>query len=208
MKKLGIAGLVMALAFAAGSVMAAPLVAAPALATVTPADHVLGSPKARVTIIEYGSVACPACAQFNEAVMPQLKAKYIDTGKVRYVFRPMLTGVGTIAVAGTRLAECAGKDKYFAIIDAMMRGQKEYYAWGESNIIARPVLAKIAQSFGFDEAAFNACAGDANGLRQLQEQHTAALDAGVRSTPTIYVNGKVIERHELADIEAAIAAAK
>ena len=163
---------------------------------------------APVTVIEYGSVACPACAAFNESVFPQIKAKYIDTGKARYVFRPMLTGSPAIAVAGTRMAECAGKDRYFAVVDAMMRGQKEYYAWGESNIIAKPILNRIAASFGMNEAAFNACAGDAAGLARLQKAHQAALDAGVTSTPTLYVNGKQVEHHDLASVEAAIKAAR
>ncbi|MFT4075210.1 MAG: thioredoxin domain-containing protein [Asticcacaulis sp.] len=192
--------------------IAAPLAQAadlsPALTKIAPTDHVLGSASAPVTIIEYGSVACPACASFNESVFPQLKAKYIDTGQVRYVFRPMLTGVPVIAVAGTRMAECAGNDKYFAVVDAVMRGQKEYYAWGESNIIAQPILVKIAASFGLSEAAYNTCASDAAGLSRLQAAHKAALDAGVRATPTLYVNGKAVEQHDLDSVEAAIKAAK
>jgi len=180
----------------------------PALSKVTPADHVMGNPAANVTLIEYGSVACPACAAFNEAAFPQIKAKYIDTGKVRYVFRPMLTGVPTIAVAGTRMAECAGKDDYFKVVDAVMRGQHEYYAWGESNIIAKPVLNRIAASFGMNEAAFNACAGDAAGIKRLGEAHQAALAAGVASTPTLFVNGKEVEAHDFDSVEAAIKAAQ
>ncbi|MGN6424222.1 MAG: thioredoxin domain-containing protein [Asticcacaulis sp.] len=196
----------LALALAAATAHAGDL--SPQLAQVTPADHVLGKADAPVTLIEYGSVACPACAAFNESVFPQIKADYIDTGKVRYVFRPMLTGVPTIAVAGTRLAECAGKDKYFAVVDAMMRGQKDYYAWGESNIIAKPILNRIAAGFGFSEAAFTACASDPAGLRKLNAEHEAALDAGVRSTPSLFVNGKEVQNHDLASLEAAIKAAK
>jgi protein-disulfide isomerase len=196
----------LAVSFAAVTAQAGDLSAQ--LARVTPADHVLGRADAPVTLIEYGSVACPACAAFNESVFPQIKANYIDTGKVRYVFRPMLTGVATIAVAGTRLAECAGKDKYFAVVDAMMRGQKDYYAWGESNIIAKPILNRIAAGFGFSEAAFNACASDPSGLQKLNSEHEAALDAGIRSTPSLFVNGKAVENHDLASLEAAIKVAK
>ena len=198
--------LTVALAAAAVTAQAADL--PPQLARVAPDDHVMGKADAPVTVIEYGSVACPACAAFNESVFPQIKAKYIDTGKARYVFRPMLTGSPAIAVAGTRMAECAGKDRYFAVVDAMMRGQKDYYAWGESNIIAKPILNRIAASFGMNEAAFNACAGDAAGLARLQKAHQAALDAGVTSTPTLYVNGKQVEHHDLASVEAAIKAAR
>eukprot|EP01042_Synura_sphagnicola_P010858 gene10858-13905_t len=118
----------------------------------------------------------------------------------------MLTGVPVIAVAGTRMAECAGKDKYFDVIDAVMRGQHEYYAWGESNIISRPILARIAQSFGLSETAFNTCATDAAALARLQADHQAALKAGVTSSPTLFVNGKALERNDLDSLEAAIAA--
>ena len=170
-------------------------------------DHALGNPKAPVTIIEYASVACPYCANFNATVMPELKAKYIDPGKVRYIYRPMLTGVQTIAVAGERLAECAGNDKYFEVVDAMMRGQKEFYAYGESDIFARPVLLRIAKSFGFDEAAFDKCVADPNGLNALNARNDKYLESGVHSTPTIVVNGKELVDPSLKTLSAAIDAA-
>ena len=170
-------------------------------------DHALGNPKAPVTIIEYASVACPYCANFNATVMPELKAKYIDTGKVRYVYRPMLTGVQTIAVAGERLAECAGNDRYFAVVDAMMRGQKEFYAYGESDVFARPVLLRIAKSFGFDEATFDKCVADPNGLSALNARNDKYLESGVHSTPTIVVNGKELVDPSLKTLSAAIDAA-
>lgn len=200
-----LAGLLAALSIS-GAAVAGDL--SSSLQQVTPQDHVMGSAKAPVTLIEYGSVACPACAAFNEGAFPQIKAKYIDTGKVRYVFRPMLTGVPTIAVAGTRMAECAGKDKYFAVVDAVMRGQHDYYAWGESNIIAGPILTKIAAGFGMSEAAYKACASDPTGLQRLNTAYRAALDAGIRSTPALFVNGKSVAAYDLDTVEAAIKAAK
>jgi protein-disulfide isomerase len=120
----------------------------------------------------------------------------------------MLTGVPVIAVAGTRLAECAGPGKYFDVVDAVMRGQKDYYAWGESNIIAQPILVKIAASFGMNETAFNACAGDSASLARLQQAHKSAIESGIRSTPSLFVNGKELERHDLDSLEAAIKTAK
>ncbi len=178
--------------------------AAPVSAQDVAGDHVMGNPKAPVTIIEYASVACPYCANFNATVMPELKAKYIDTGKVRYVYRPMLTGVETIAVAGERLAECAGNDKYFEVVDAMMRGQKEFYAYGESDVFARPVLLRIAKSFGFDEAAFDKCVVDPNGLNALNARNDKYLESGIHSTPTIVVNGKELVDPSLKTLSAAI----
>jgi len=195
------------LAAVAAILITAPLHAQDAGPKEAAGDHAMGNPKAPVTVIEYGSVACPACGKFNETVMPELKAKYIDTGKVRYVYRPMLTGVQTIAMSGERLAECAGKDRYFAVVDAVMRGQKEYYAFGESDVFARPVLLRIAKSFGFDEAAFDKCVMDPAALKAVNDHYTQYLDSGVRSTPTLFVNGKELTDPDFKRLSAAIDAA-
>ena len=183
---------------------------APTVGTVVANDRIMGDAKAKVTIIEYGSVACPICARFNETVMPGLKSKYIDTGKVRYVFRPMMTGVRTIAVAGTRLAECAGKDKYFSVVDTVMRAQAEYYAMGENNMLAAPVLQRIAASYGFNEDAYNKCVLDQAGLTALNAANNSAIAFGVGGTPTFFINGKPFSYKgtAIAGFDAGIAAAK
>ncbi len=187
--------------------LAFAFVSASVSAQEVPGDRALGNPKAPVTVIEYGSVACPVCGRFNETVMPDLKAKYIATGKVRYIYRPMLTGVQTIAMSGERLAECAGNDRYFEVVDAVMRGQKEYYAYGESDVFARPVLLKIAKSFGFDETAFNTCVLDPAGLKAVNARSSGYVESGVHSTPTIVVNGKTMIDPDFKTLSAAIDAA-
>jgi protein-disulfide isomerase len=192
----------------AGLIFIATLaLATPVAAQDVAGDRALGNAKAPVTVIEYGSVACPVCAEFNADVMPDLKAKYINTGKVHYIYRPMLTGVQTIAVAGERLAECAGNDRYFAVVDAVMRGQKEYYAYGESDVFARPILLKIAKSFGFDEAAFDKCVMNPAALNTIDANNTKYLDSGIHVTPTIVVNGKVLVNPDIKTLSAAIDAA-
>jgi len=107
--------LIAALALAAGPVGAAP--AKP------PADYSLGSPKAKVQVVEYASLSCPHCAKFNEEVFPAFKAKYVDTGQVRYTLREMLTPPAEVAAAGFLLARCAGPAKYFGVVDAVFRSQ-------------------------------------------------------------------------------------
>jgi protein-disulfide isomerase len=192
----------------AGLIFIATLaLATPVAAQDVAGDRALGNAKAPVTVIEYGSVACPVCAEFNADVMPDLKAKYINTGKVHYIYRPMLTGVQTIAVAGERLAECAGNDRYFAVVDAVMRGQKEYYAYGESDVFARPILLKIAKSFGFDEAAFDKCVMNPAALNTIDANNTRYLDSGIHATPTIVVNGKHLVNPDFKTLSAAIDAA-
>ncbi len=191
-------------------VAAAPALSAPPPAASQPADMAMGSATAKVTIVEYGSVACPYCARFNETVMPQIKAKYIDTGKVRWVYRPMLTGVQTIAASGELMAECVGKDKYFAVIDAVMRGQHEFYAMGENDMMARPVLLRIAASFGMDEKAYVACTTNRTTFQALKDRYNSYLDAGFTSTPNFTINGKPYEYKGggIAEFDAAIAAAQ
>src|SRR5437868_7714464 len=90
-------------------------------------DMDLGNPQAKVTVIEYASVGCPVCAKWYRDVWPAFKAKYVDHGKVHYVFKEMLVGGGAevaVAANGFLLARCAGKDKYFAVNDAIFRNQE------------------------------------------------------------------------------------
>ncbi len=179
-------------------------------APVAQPDRIMGNPNAPVTIIEYGSVACPICARFNDTVMPDLKAKYIDTGKAKYIFRPMLTGVSTIAMAGTRLAECAGNDRYYAVVDSVMRAQSEYYAMGENDMLVRPVLLRIAKSYGLDEAAYYKCVLDEKGNAVLNQKNQSYLAQGIDRTPTFVINGKAYayKGGGIAEFDAAIAAAQ
>src|SRR5262245_3685832 len=80
-------------------------------------DMELGNPNAPVTIVEYASMTCPHCAHFHEAVYPELKKKYIDTGKVRFIFREF--PLDPLAAGASAIARCAGKDKFFPLIEAL-----------------------------------------------------------------------------------------
>src|SRR5271170_7604643 len=84
--------------------------------TVTADDMSLGNPTAKVTVIEYASASCPHCARFNNDVFPAFKTKYIDSGRIHYVFREFLTPPVEVAAAGFLTARCAGKDKYFSVL--------------------------------------------------------------------------------------------
>src|SRR5208282_4110607 len=106
---------------------------------------------------------CPHCARFNDEVFPAFKAKYIDTGKVHYIAREALTGDPAIAAAGFLTARCAGKDKYFQVVDAIYHGQEEMARTGQPH----QVLLNIAKSAGMTEAQFDACIKDENALNAL-----------------------------------------
>ena len=167
----------------------------------------LGNPAAKVTMIEYASVACPHCARFNNEVFPAFKAKYIDTGKVHYVAREALTGDPAIAAAGFLIARCAGKDKYFQVVDAIYHAQQEMFTGGDPHA----VLLNIARSAGITDAQFEACIKDEGALNALNARGSGYVkDDKINGTPTFVINGKVYDKGEmtLAELDAAVAEAK
>jgi protein-disulfide isomerase len=183
------------------SLAAAPAWAAPGLAG--PEDMSLGNPKARVTVVEYASASCPHCAHFNQEVFPAFKAKYVDTGKVRYTLKEFLTGPAQVAAAGFLMARCAGPSKYFTVLDQVFASQP---TWSTAPIKA--TFLGIAQKNGLTEAQFEACLKDEAALEKLNARVQAAVDDGVDSTPTFYVNGTKLEGAvDLAALDAAIAKA-
>ena len=173
-------------------------------------DMSLGNPNAKVTVIEYASASCVHCGRWNNEVFPAFKAKYIDTNKVNYVYREFLTPPEQVAAASFLLARCAGKDKYFSVIDSVYHSQEEMFSTGDF----RGVLLRIAQSAGLNEEQFNACVSDEKALKALNariEKYQA--DAKITGTPTFVINGKKVHGDDggeasLAELDAAIAAAQ
>jgi protein-disulfide isomerase len=149
-------------------------------------DMAMGDEKAPVTIIEYASMTCPHCAHFQEATFPELKKRYIDTGKVRYIFREF--PLDSLAAAAFMLARCAGKDdkdKYFVLIDTLFRQQRQ---WAVEKPI--PPLLAIAKQAGFTEQSFNACLANQQMLDGIESIRQRAIKQfKVQSTPTFFING-------------------
>jgi len=157
-------------------------------------DMDLGNPDAKVTVIEYASVTCPHCAEFNKDVMPQLMAKYISPGKVHYVYREFLTPPNDVSAAGILLARCAGKENYFKVIDDIWASQQEMFADG-TGANAQSVLRRIGEKYGVKGKAFDACVQDPAGLERIQDNIDAYMKDGINSTPTFVINGKKLDRH-------------
>lgn len=176
---------------------------------VTPDDMQMGKADAKVTVVEYASASCPHCAVFNNTDMPQLKAQYIDTGKVHYVFREFLTPPLSFASAGFLMARCAGKDRYFGVLDAIYRAQEDIY---KSNDI-RGGLLQIAMAAGMNEEQFDKCISDKKEIADLNDRVKLYQDkAKIEGTPTFVINGVTIMdgltpefKNVAAGIEAAIA---
>jgi protein-disulfide isomerase len=189
---------------------AAALAALPAWAkraTPEPDDMAIGSPKARVTVVEYASAGCPHCAEWANDVFPAFKAKFIDTGKVRFILRECITGDPDLAMAGFQIARCAGGPaKYFQVLEGVFKRQKEIFAAGGGNTI----LYEIGGSVGMDKAAVDACIASQEGFAAVQARSDRHANVDkVSSTPTFDVNGKVTEGFiSLADLGAAVVAAR
>ncbi len=147
-------------------------------------DIVLGSAKAPVTIIEYASMTCPHCAHFSVTTFPELRKRYIDTGKVRFIFREF--PLDPLAAAGFMLARCAGNDKFMPIVETLFAKQPEW-------VVPRPLtpLLDIAKQFGFTKESFDACLANQKVLDAIQKvRDRAAEKFGVNSTPIFFINGK------------------
>jgi len=147
-------------------------------------DMSLGDEKAPVTIIEYASMTCPHCANFHEVTYPELKKKYIDTGKVRFIFREF--PLDQLAAAAFMLARCGGKERYFPMIETLFQQQR---TWA----VQRPLqpLMAISKQAGLSEAGFNECLKNQqvlDGIEDVRKRATEKLN--VQSTPTFFVNGK------------------
>jgi len=167
---------------AAATLLAGAAMAAPAA---LPDDMSLGNPKATVQVIEYASLSCPHCAHFNETVFVPFKAKWVDTGRVRYTLKEMLTQPEQVAAAGFLMARCAGPAKYFKVVDEVFRSQPR---WTDGKI--KPVLMEIGKANGVSEAQFNACLQDQTAIDALTLRARRAFEEdGVSSTPTVFING-------------------
>jgi protein-disulfide isomerase len=153
-------------------------------------DMALGPANAPVTITEYASMTCPHCAAFNAEVFPKIKSTYIDTGKVRYVFREFPLDIK--AAAGSMLARCIAKDdagKYFAVVDMLFKQQSD---WVMKN--TTETLTRIGKQAGLSEKAVEDCLKDQKLLDKIAaDQKYAAEVLKVNSTPTFFINGEVIK---------------
>jgi protein-disulfide isomerase len=151
-------------------------------------EMVLGAENAPVTIIEYASMTCGHCADFHNRTYPKLKERYIDTGKVRFIFREF--PLDRLALAASMLARCAGKDnkdRYFALIEALFHQQKD---WAVRQPI--PPLMQIAKQAGFTQEGFEQCLKDQKLENSLMEvRQRAAEKFKVESTPTFFINGRM-----------------
>ena len=156
-----------------------------ALLKVQPNDHVLGDPNAPITLIEYASFTCPHCAYFHTQILPELKKKWIDTGKVKLVYRDF--PLDQVAAKAAQIAECVPNDRYFGVIDLIFRNQPTWAA--ASDPIAD--LAKPLRIAGMGEKEIKEClANDAKASAVIAD-YKGGETLGVNSTPTLFIDGQL-----------------
>jgi len=161
-------------------------------------EEALGDPKAPNVVIEYASMTCPHCARFHNEVYPEFKKKYIDTGKVYFIFREY--PLDALATSASMLARCAPGDRFFPIVDLLFEQQT---AWAYVQDPKTALLDLLKQA-GFTQESFNACLTNQKILDGVNWVQKRASDKfGVDSTPTFFFNGvKKPGEQTLADIDA------
>lgn len=152
-----------------------------------PGEMVMGSPKARVQLVVYASASCPHCAHWWTTELPQVRKTFIDTGKVRLVFREFLTPPEEFAAAGFILSRRI-QGKYFEVLTTVFQKQAEIYRTEQ----LYEGLAAIGKQYGLSDEQFKATMNDAAALKAVNDRNAKAIDDGVESTPTFYVNGAPI----------------
>ncbi len=150
-------------------------------------DRVMGSADAPVTVVEYASLTCSHCAHFATTTFPELKKKYIDTGKVRYILREF--PLDPVAAAAFMLSRCAPADRYYDVVDLFFEKQND---WAFTN---RPLdsLNAMAKQIGFSQQEFEACLTNQSlldGVNAVKDRGNKEF--GVNATPTFFINGELV----------------
>lgn len=168
------------------------LATGPAFARIAPLEEAMsemsmGKANAPVTMIEYSSLACPHCAAFHRDTLPKIKTEYIDTGKVRLIYRDF--PLGTPALAASMVARCAGRDKFFGFLEILFRSQAQ---WSRSS---NPLegLSQVARFGGMSKADVKSCLKAQSLLEKIQAVAAQAQETmQVNSTPTFFIGNERI----------------
>ena len=147
-------------------------------------ERILGNPAAPITIVEYASMTCPHCAHFAKEVLPELKRKWIDTGKVKLVLRDF--PLDQLALRAAMIQRCAPPDRFYAFADMFFADQQQWVTADDANA----ALARLAALGGMSRSEFDACLKD-SALENyiVQERLVASKNLGVEATPTFFING-------------------
>lgn len=163
-------------------------------------EMVLGSADAKVTVTEYASFTCPYCARFHDEVFKTIKADYIDTGKVRFVYREVF--FDRYGLWAAMVARCDGSARYFGISDILFGQQREWSGSDDPAVVAEN-LRRIGRTAGMEDATLDACLNDGEMAQALvaNYQKNATAD-NVNSTPSFIIGGTQYGNMGLAEMRA------
>ncbi|MBF0561768.1 MAG: DsbA family protein [Alphaproteobacteria bacterium] len=158
-----------------------------------PIDQTMGSPDAKLTIIEYASLTCPHCAHFHETMLPRMKAEWIDTGKARLIYRDFPTSPQALAVGAAMVDQCAGNDRYFGVLGLLFQTQEKWVT--APNPLAE--IKRIVRVAGITAADVDACLErqDLAGAIQARAME-GNKKYGIDSTPSLVIDGKLYPAFE------------
>lgn len=151
-------------------------------------DYILGNPEAPVTFVNFGDLRCSFCAEFQRTIKPTIVEKYVKTGKVKYVYRDFITmGENSILAAGG--ANCAGEQgRYWDFTNNLHTNRAGY-----NTIYTKKSLTDIASSLGLDKQVFTECLAVGKYVDEIEKDTKAAIAAGASGTPTVFINGVMVE---------------
>lgn len=162
-------------------------------------EFVLGNPNAKVTVVEYASVTCPHCAKFFTESFPMLKKDYIDTGKIKYIYRDLPTPPRELSFAASQLARCVPNNKGLNMIEMLFKNQEAWMSAPDTT------LRGYAQLAGMSSADFDACMKNEAIYKDLtQAVERASSVYKVESTPTFFVGETKVAGEEYAPLKKAI----
>lgn len=173
------------------------------VAPASAADRSIGRADAPVTVIEYASFACNHCADWHRFVYPGFKARFIDTGQVRLVYRNLPTQPEEMSLPGAALALCAAPERFFDVASALMHGQDAVFHGGTREAWYAPAIAVSGRT----KAQLEACVITPATGNAINRDMESAEAAGVTSTPSFFVNGRRVTDRSLGGLEVAIRAA-
>jgi protein-disulfide isomerase len=161
-------------------------------------DMVKGNSDAKVTIVEYASFTCPYCATFHKEIFPQLREQYIDTGKVKFIYREVYFDAP--GLWGGLLARCVSPQKYFGIVDLLYKKQSKWASGSTEKEILNELFS-IGRQVGMEDEQINKC-------MQNKEKSLKMIDAylenskidKITSTPSLVINGKLLKPNNFSDL--------
>ncbi len=168
-------------------------------------DAAIGPADAKVTLVEYGSPTCPACKAWHDTFWPEVKRDYVDTGKIKFVFREFAIH-GAIDAGIFAIARCAGKEEFYAVIGEAMARQ-ETIVTESSKGEAMPELNALGAEFRMSPAQVQSCINDRAIIRRINDVRADAQGKGIDSTPTFVLNGVVLASSDWRTIKPLIDAA-